>query len=496
MGSGLIRVSIGVLFICALGAATAFLLRRAPSAAALELEASEGPAGPLGEEPAARAEWFQRQRAYPAGEIPPRGTRRAARQADRLELHEARLATAAPLARLDLDRPEVDQLRGRNDLVVGGPRHRGRAGRRRNGRVRRRRSGRRLEDDRRRRDTGHRSSTTRSAPEEPGSRSARLRSIRPIRTRCTSEPVKRTSCSTTTSATGSSSPRTQAARGRRSAVRSSTRVTSPIIEIRSGTILASAVRVGRWTRSCVGGVYRSTDGGATWARTLTDDSDTDSPPIKPDGLPPIKTTGAFDVAPGVAGTWFATVHGDDPAHAGGNIFRSTNDGASWTRLGGRPADDGERPNRARDRADRPEPDLCRHLEHRQRQLRQPPRHLHVGRRRNDVDAASAAGSWDESLLVRNQRPRHMQQATHDRRRPLDAGTVYARRDLAVQVDGLRTNVDSITAGHSDYNAFAFDTTGRMWIGNDGGVSRRAIDELAREPEREPSHYPVRVGHRG
>ena len=99
------------------------------------------------------------------------------------------------------------------------------------------------------------------------------------------------------------------------------------LEIRGGVVLASAVRVGRWIRSCVGGVYRSTDGGATWTRTLTDDSDTWSPQIWPNGDPRIRTTGAFDVAPGGAGTWFATVHGDDPDHAGGNIFRSTNDGA-------------------------------------------------------------------------------------------------------------------------------------------------------------------------
>src|SRR4029079_9800282 len=106
------------------------------------------------------------------------------------------------------------------------------------------------------------------------------------------------------------------------------------VEVRGGTVLASAVRVGRWVRSCVGGVWRSTDGGATWTRTLTDDADTDSPPIWPNGTPPIRTTGAFDVAPGVAGTWFATVFGDDPDNAGGNVLRSTDDGASWTRLGG------------------------------------------------------------------------------------------------------------------------------------------------------------------
>jgi hypothetical protein len=154
VGSGLIRVSIGVLVICALGAATAFLPSGAPRAVprlqpSLELEASEGPAGRLGEQPAARAEWFQRQRAYPAGEIPPEALRRAARQTG----SSSGPATAPP----SLDWTSIGPSRSTSRtgyFVVGGPRHRGCPRRRRNRRVRRRRSGRRLEDNGRRRQLG------------------------------------------------------------------------------------------------------------------------------------------------------------------------------------------------------------------------------------------------------------------------------------------------------------------------------------------------------
>jgi hypothetical protein len=92
----LLRVLIGLALFGAVAAATMFSPSISPFRAkqgaaprlepSIELEASEGPAGPLGEEPAARAEWFQRQRAYPAAEIPPRALKRAARQAHRLEL--------------------------------------------------------------------------------------------------------------------------------------------------------------------------------------------------------------------------------------------------------------------------------------------------------------------------------------------------------------------------------------------------------------------------
>ena len=208
-----------------------------------------------------------------------------------------------------------------------------------------------------------------------------------------------------------------------------------------------------------------------WTRTLTDDSDTWSPPIWPNGEPPIRTTGAFDVAPGVAGTWFATVHGDDPAHGGGNIFRSTDDGASWTRLaGGLPTTGNGRTELATAPTDR----------NRVYAVISSTRDADYGNLLGIYMSADGGTTWAqlpaENLCgydgsgrgVCNQRL----SIAVDR---LDAGTVYVGSISACRSTDYGQTWTCTNFGHSDYNAFASDTTGRVWIGNDGGVFRRSTD---------------------
>jgi hypothetical protein len=66
----------------------------AVSAGAPEFEFSEGSPVLPGEGPSADAAWFERQRAYPAAEIPPHALARAARQADHVT--STRLAALLP----------------------------------------------------------------------------------------------------------------------------------------------------------------------------------------------------------------------------------------------------------------------------------------------------------------------------------------------------------------------------------------------------------------
>jgi PASTA domain/Divergent InlB B-repeat domain len=247
------------------------------------------------------------------------------------------------------------------------------------------------------------------------------------------------------------------------------------LELRSGTILASAVRVGRWTRTCVGGVYRSTDGGANWTRTLTDDSDTDSPPIKPDGFPPVKTTGAFDAAPGVAGTWFATVHGDDPLHAGGNIFKSTDDGVSWSRLGnGLPTTGNGRTQIATAPTDR----------NRVYAVTSSTLQANYGNLKGIYASTNGGSTWTTlptptpEIEVCSFGSAGLGACINRLRIAVDPtdpavvifGAIAAFRSTDSGQTWTRTNI-----GHSDYTSFAFDSVGRTWVANDGGVFRRATD---------------------
>ena len=376
-----LRVLTGLALFGAVAAATVFSPAFSASGAkqrtaprlepGIELEASEGPAGPLGEEPAARAEWFQRQRAYPAAEIPPRALKRAARQAHRLELSTRNAGSSeAAAAQPSLDWTSIGPrpINDEQGRPLGRPAASQRSRRSEMGRSptsapRREASGRR----RTRVTTGRRSSTTRSAPAEPGSRSARWPSIRPTRTRSTPERARRTSALDSYFGGGifkSTNAGGDVGEAGRCALRH-------LLRRRSRDPGRHRPRVGRSSRALDSLLRRRRlpldrrrrQRGRERSPTTPTPG---SPPIWPNGEPPIRTTGAFDVAPGVAGTWFATVHGDDPAHAGGNIFRSTDDGASWTPARGRPADDGKRPHGDRDRPDRPESRLCRHLQHARR----------------------------------------------------------------------------------------------------------------------------------
>ena len=304
--------------------------RTVPFAGSVELEPSEGQPGLAGDAPSARAAWFERQRAYPAAEIPPRALARAARQAEQAAARE----TSAALPALDWTSIGPRPINDSNGDVWSAGRVTALApvgdgtvtyvGAAQGGVWKTT-------------DAGVHWAPIFDDAVGAGETGLAIGSL----------AVDPANSSTIYVGTGEANLSLDSYFG--GGIFKSTnggvgwvKLGGALFDtcyvadlaVRGSTILAAAARVGRWVRSCVGGVYRSSDGGASWTRTLTDDSDTDSPPIKPDGTPPIRTTGAFGLALGVAGTWFATVHGDDPAHAGGNIFRSTDDGTSWTRLAG------------------------------------------------------------------------------------------------------------------------------------------------------------------
>jgi hypothetical protein len=76
-----------------------------------------------------------------------------------------------------------------------------------------------------------------------------------------------------------------------------------------GTVFAGVGNQGRYVTGCIGGIYRSLDGGATWT---------------------LEETGPVSdlvVKPGTATTWYA-------AFMGFGIWRSIDDGATWGQLGG------------------------------------------------------------------------------------------------------------------------------------------------------------------
>ncbi|MDQ3879202.1 MAG: hypothetical protein M3290_12765, partial [Actinomycetota bacterium] len=78
----------------------------------------------------------------------------------------------------------------------------------------------------------------------------------------------------------------------------------------ASTIVVAAHAFGRYGTACPGGLYRSTDGGATWTQVLP-------------------TTAAFDLSVSAAAptVMFAGVYGT-------GILKSTDSGATWTQLGG------------------------------------------------------------------------------------------------------------------------------------------------------------------
>ncbi len=442
------------------------------------MEASEGVAGPLGEQPASRAEWFQRQRAYPAAEIPPRALKRATRQAHRLELFSANTdSSETALLPPSLDwtsigpepiGDEQGNLYAAGRVTALAPVGDGMVtyvGAAQGGVWKTT-------------DAGDHWTPVFDDAIGAGGTGLAIGSL----------AVDPADSNTVYAGTGEANLsidsyfgggifKSTNAGGAWAKLGGALFDTCYVadLEIRGGVVLASAVRVGRWIRSCVGGVYRSTDGGATWTRTLTDDSDTWSPQIWPNGDPRITTTGAFDVAPGGAGTWFATVHGDDPDHAGGNIFRSTNDGASWTRLaGGLPTTGNGRTEIATAPTDR----------NRIYAVLSSTRAADYGNLLGLYTSANGGTSWAQlpppipesnlcgygggSIGVCNKR---LSIAVD----PSDAGTVYLGSVTAYRSTDYGQTWTWSDWGHADYNAFASDTAGHTWIGNDGGVFRRSTD---------------------
>ena len=197
------------------------------------------------------------------------------------------------------------------------------------------------------------------------------------------------------------------------------------------------------------------------------------PADKPDGFPPIRTTGAFDATPGVAGTWFATVYGDDPAHAGGNVFRSTNDGASWSRLaGGLPTTGNGRARVATAPADR----------NRVYAVISSSRDVDFGSLLGIFTSADGGTTWAklpspasfcETSMPLGHGTCHQRLALVVD--PIDPGSLYAAGISPNRSTDYGQTWEWNNFGHSDYSALAFDTGGRLWIGNDGGVFRRATD---------------------
>ena len=81
------------------------------------------------------------------------------------------------------------------------------------------------------------------------------------------------------------------------------------IKVRGTTIIAALERYGRYDPGCNAGIYRSTDGGATWTRRQAPLSNGSK-------------VGAFDIAAGGANTWYATFYFD-------GVYKSTDDGVTW-----------------------------------------------------------------------------------------------------------------------------------------------------------------------
>ncbi len=256
------------------------------------------------------------------------------------------------------------------------------------------------------------------------------------------------------------------------------------LRIRGTTILAAAIRAGKWRRSCVGGVYRSIDGGTTWSRTL-DDTATEPNPTR------TVQVGAFDIAPGAGAAWFATVWGNDPAGSGGPVFKSTDDGVTWGRLAGglRTTDNGRstvataRTNGSRVYAATTSTrsdnwgNLTGIFVSSDGGATWASRALP----NSETEGTPCAGGfkdalhdplttpgqcdYDQELIVHPTDPDTVYLAGITLWRSTDAGVTWSR------VDGDPTGYDV----HLDYHALAFDSAGRFWVGTDGGVWRSAND---------------------
>ena len=171
----------------------------------------------------------------------------------------------------------ADQLQGLGYRFIGPPGNRvsavvGRA-RRPQHLLRGRRLGRRLEVHRRRRRLGA-GLRRRMTAQSIGSMA-----IAPSRTPTSSgsAPARRSSGATCRSATGSTSPPTRAGPGRAWASRSTGRIGRIIVDPRNPDIVLARALGHGYGPQQERGVYRTTDGGKTWQRTLFVDENTGAP---------------------------------------------------------------------------------------------------------------------------------------------------------------------------------------------------------------------------
>ncbi|MDQ1519523.1 MAG: hypothetical protein QOI55_596, partial [Actinomycetota bacterium] len=202
------------------------------------------------------------------------------------------------------------------------------------------------------------------------------------------------------------------------------------------------------------GLYRSTDGGSTWTRVLA-------------GVPTDLT-----VAAGAPSVWFAGLNG-------GGVWKSTNSGGQWTQLsGGPPTSGGGRVALVVAPSDRNRV------------------YAFVAAKRdattNDTPllgawtSANAGATWAPLTVPAAFCASSSHQCDYDLTLAVDpatSSTLYAGGTTlykftnsggnVTQIGGFKGNYEGADVVHWDQHALAFDSSGRLWIGNDGGVYRTA-----------------------
>ena len=183
--------------------------------------------------------------------------------------------------------------------------------------------------------------------------SARSRSRRAVRTSSTSAPARRTTRAPPTTATASTSPWTPARPGRRPAFPTPGRIGRIVVHPKNPDIVFVAASGRLYSENPDRGVYRSTDGGKTWTKTLDH---------KVDG----RAIGAIDIAmdPANPKVLYAATYDKvrrpwtfGEGGPGSAIFKSTDGGATWRAADHRPSDRNARPHRPLHRAQRSEDGL-------------------------------------------------------------------------------------------------------------------------------------------